>query len=215
MPAYSLAVNDIIQMRLRGLLYGQVIRVVVNYRIGTAFVGNDGPVVINDLMNQFKAVGAFVPAYMAQATSDLTMDQLVGQRVDPVRQAQVVQGLAINGGQAPPALAANTGLTLIKYTNLATQRKLKLGIGGIGYQHLCGLPEAVRTGSKWNPFFLAAGATDIANKLNLPLVTAGGVIAVPTLWHRTAVGAPPTDTVQILPQASIRTERRRTVGVGE
>lgn len=213
--AYSLAVNDVVQVRLRGLLFNQTIRVVVNYRVGFAPPGLDGPTEIGSLLTFLTVAGWWVTEYMNQTTSDLTVNQLVGQRVYPVRQAMVVKPLALNGGLAPPSVSANTGATFIKYTDVSTARKMKLAIGGIGYQHMCGFPEVNRQGSSWNPFFVTGGLTTLGNKLNLPVVTAATTQFVPTIWHKNSSSTRTTDVVTIIPQATVRTERRRTVGVGE
>lgn len=214
MAAYQLAIGDIVQLRTRGTLYGQIVRSVSCYRV-TVAPAVPGPQELTDAITQFIKPGSWFAGWIAAAAPDLHIDTVYAQRVAPVRQAQAVTAVDITGTGGGTSVPPNTAISFTKYTDTATRRKDKLNIGGIGYLHLPGMGIDQLNGGFWKIGLLLSMKTNIADKLNVQLMTPLGTIMVPTLWHRKAVGLSSTDVINGVVQSTVRTQRRRTVGVGE
>lgn len=131
------------------------------------------------------------------------------QRIHPSRNRAYVRTLGINGTNgATVGATVNQAAVVTKYGNVA-------GRFAVGSWHQGGLPQNVLddTGK-----VTTAYQTDIGTAVGKLLVLGGNTAfpatsATPILWNK-AVPTRVTPITQVVPQATARVMRRRTVGLG-
>lgn len=204
----GLETGDILQCSFRGTLFGQRVLNVLHYRVyADSTTGN--------YVTACAGVGAAL--YSGVITPGLTMaraqapeynlDVIRVQKVNGARGRYVDTVINQPGLNAGSCTASNVAATITKRTDNGTRR-------GLGSLHLPGIPDTgYANGSLTAPYKLLIDAIS-ACLLNPFVVTLETTGLTPVLWSNRSptVYLPLTSTVT---QTTLRTMRRRTVGVGK
>jgi len=195
------AVGDILQLNVEGVLYGQ-------RTVNTFYFA----VTVNDDMS---TLGQFLDTFLDPNVDQMMPDIMsvdwkffrgVGSIIHPVlrRSAQVVSDVAVRDGQvAGDSLPPSVTYVIARRTNIRGPR-------GRGRVFIPGVPETYHDSGQ----LTGAAVTAITAKLDdfaLPIVRADG-LAVPVLWHRAPAGADVIETWTL--DRILRSQRRREIAVG-
>lgn len=213
--AYTIAQNDVIQIRTRATLFGQTVRSIFTYRCDTASTLNGGIQALVDFLTAFKGVAGVYSVMRAAQGVSIQYNQLVAQVVYPTRRALVQQQVADTGTNASDTNTANIAAVIGKFTDLATPRKLKAGTGGTALLHLPAIPANALIAGNLSNGYVGGALVGLALAMSFALTAADGCKVVPCIWHRNAANTHTTDITNITPNTTTRTMRRRTLGVGE
>jgi hypothetical protein len=162
--------------------------------------------ILNDILPA--APHDLVTPYLACCSPDLNLDRVVVQFVWPTR--LVFQPVTVNApGTRVGACNAQNIHGTIERSTLHTGRSQRSNIRPPGMVTDDAVAGAISAGLK-----TALNTFGIATLQVIAPVTGGGQYA-PVIWHKHVVSPAPYDfLVQSFTQATVRTQHRRTVGVG-
>lgn len=207
----ALAVDDVVQVSIRGLLFNQRILTVLHYVVSVAGSGSTETNLENIAADFAGAATAqdVINKYVAATSLDLGLSEIRAQRVFPTRTVYKAFAIARSGGDADNAATANMAASILKQTNTPGRR-------GIGRMQLAGLPNnAIAAGLLQDAYRLGA-LTDLANELKKgwSTVTGTAITLQPCLYNP---GATPAYSIIVgtVPEITVRTMHRRTVLLGE
>lgn len=205
----ALPVNTVIEVTYRSTLNSQVCMNVFHYVVTTqsTTVGNLDEV--EDFINLFvdNGVGSIRPAYAACLPENLTVVEVLGQPIYPIRYRRVAAGVGEQGlrGQAT---SSNLQASITKQTQLG-------GRDQVGAVHVPMTAEDSLNGLVVAG--LKANLVTLADRLDSSLTDAvGGGVYAPCIYHRNDEAIPKYAIItKMYPQDTTRVMRRRTVGVGK
>jgi len=207
----ALAVGDVIQVSLRGTLYGQRILNVLHYSVAVAGSGTDYDqlsILTSNLVTGGGSVDPLVD-FLAAIAPQYQLVEVRAQRVYPLR---TIYAYTIDGRFGTYATGTET-------TNIAAsleKRTLTPGRMGIGRLQLAGIPTAAMDNGELAAAYKATEMSNLAQKLLLSITTSSPVVTyTPCLFNPTAPVNKFSPLFSIVIQDSLRTMRRRTVRVGE
>lgn len=207
----ALAVGDVIQVSLRGTLYGQRILNVLHYSVAVAGSGTDFDqlnILTSNLVTGGGSVDPLVD-FLAAIAPQYQLEQVRAQRVYPAR---TVYAYTIDGRFGTFA----TGTELTNIAASLEKRTLTAGRMGIGRLQLAGIPTAAMDNGELTAAYKNAELSNLAQVLLLSITTSGPVVTyTPCLFNPTAAGAKFSPLFSIVINDSLRTMRRRTLRVGE
>jgi len=203
-----LEVGDIVLVSWRGLCFGQRIILTHTYRVSVA--PDPESTVWQNLDSIIDAVDVGGAAdittnYLALLPAAYGLNEIRAQRVYPIRSAYFSKAKAEEGGHAGAATVANDAAAVTLRTDYA-------GRNQIATKHIGPVPDAASASGLIVTAYktlLTAFATDLL--LTPAFGTTGSLI--PIIYHRATNGH--SDVVSYRLGDQSRTQRRRTVGVGE
>jgi hypothetical protein len=207
----ALALGDVIQVSLRGTLYGQRILNVLHYSVAVAGSGTDFDqidILTSNLVTGGGSVDPLVP-FLNAIAPQYQLEEVRAQRVYPTR---TIYAYTIDGRFGTYATGTET-------TNIAAsleKRTLTPGRMGIGRIQIAGVPTAAMDNGECSAAYKATELTDLAQALLLSITTSGPVVTyTPCLFNPTSPGAKFSPLFSIVVKDTLRTMRRRTVRLGE
>lgn len=207
----ALAVNDVVQFTLRGLLFNQRILTVLHYSVSVT-TGGSTETQLGDAAADFGAnLGGqtVVDKYMACAAPNLTVTECRAQRVSPTRSIYMSAALTRSGGQALECLTPNIAASLEKRT--ATP-----GRKGVGRWQLAALATDTYVAGVLTDAFVLGPMTDLATEMmkSWTKVTGGAITFVPCIFNP-GTTPPFSPLLAVVPKNTVRTMHRRSLLVGE
>lgn len=207
-----LALNDIVLVAFRGTCLNQRILFTQFYRVSQPASGSI--TVVQDLQGIAAAQDGtsdqpLLYNYLGCMANNYVCNAVRVQRVYPTRSVAIDVTRSLTG--------ANTETT--DATNLAgvvTLRTAKAGRSQVSNKHIGPLPGGSFTQGNLRPSY-QTDLGDLGNAIISPLVTTGFSTLTPIIYHRGGDGpsAKYDDMISMLVQTTVRTERRRTLRVGE
>jgi len=207
----SLALGDVVQVSLRGTLYGQRILTILHYSVGVTAAGTDYDQLSILSSNLVTGGGSSdpIPQILAGQAPEYQLEEIRAQRVYPTR---TVYAATIDGRFGTYA----TGTELSNIAASFEKRTLTPGRMGIGRVQLAAIPTAAMNNGELTAGYLAAEAANIAQAIMMGITTSGPIVTyAPCLFNPTAPVNKFSPLLSVIPQASLRTMRRRTLRVGE
>lgn len=204
--AYPLNVNDIVEVTFAGTQIGQMMMSVLHFEVTAPITTPDAGAVFDSLANNLIDGFGLNVTYLQCCANDLVNAYITIQKVASDRFIKRRYDAAFSEGQVVSrSVSCNTAIAITKKGDAANRHNL-------GTLHMPGVPQIWVTDSALN----AAGITGYA-----PLVTAlknqivvGGVTLKPVIFNKAAPLTSQFVTSSAL-QQTLRTMRRRTVGVGK
>lgn len=202
---------SILECRVRGNANGQEMLSVFHYRVSAvSTLAASGPEE-NEFINQFASGGTLnlQDVLLDCQSSSYLCTGIDAQFVDPTRLVSISQTFASPGSVASPVGAQNVSAVVTRRTVLA-------GRSQVSTLHIPGIATTSYALGKVTAGMLAS-MNILATRMTTQLVAlVGGGIYTPVIWHRKKfplVGS--SDIVNsTLVQETIRTMRRRTIGIG-
>jgi len=211
MAVTPLPQGTIVQVRIVQSLYGQRVLNVLHYRAD----GNPGTTVnyvtwMNQLSGSLTADDRLVDRMRQCQSNDVLIERIVCQPVYSLRLAGASNGINMTGAYQAAARTPNVAASISKETVFASRK-------GIGRVQLAGIPSAVYAEGYITDASYKNLLGDFAAELLYSHIVVNGaneVIFTPCLWSpKTAQTS--YDVVGATVRTTVRTMRRRTVGVGE
>lgn len=209
----ALLLNDILQVTFDSSSLGQKVQFGMNYRVQENTVGGALIDELNLIANWFKDTLAGAPVsnkLRAFLPTFAQMDRVRVQRIYPTRTVYVAGVINQAGGGGAGPSTVNLCATFALHTLLA-------GKNQVAKYHPGPMPngfwaDGALTANGVNA--LTALATAAAAPTTAPSGM-NGIQLVPTVYHRNTFAAPRwNDAVGFRVNTVVRTERRRTIGVG-
>ena len=207
----SVSANDILLATFKGTCNAQRIMLTHTYRVSSITAPPfDERSVCEDVADRLSAAGADVieTALLNAMPNNYTLNSINVQKIWPVRFRNFELPLAAAGNIANAALSSNVSTCLSMHSELS-------GRGQIANKHIGPLATAVGwyTGGE-----LTVGYKAVLDALGAALlsdvVSAGWYQMVPTIYHRGDVVPKWNDIVGLIREDTVRTMRRRNVGLG-
>lgn len=199
---YAIPVNAILEATIRGILAQQTTLSVFHYMLNDAAIP-DGEAFFTPFNASFNVATGVVDLYRLACCEDFSLQEVTYQWISPTRFrkksfAPFIGGGAIVDNSLPP----NVAQVVTKRSDVATRH-------GVGTLHVPSVPFGqVDQGIISVPQL--AKLNSLAATLSALLVTAR---MTPILLNRAAPAQSPTITSAVA-QRTVRTMRRRTVGLG-
>lgn len=210
---YPITTNDTIRVQVYSLVAQQICINTMDYD-PTTLVGNpEGPTFLTQTIDAIFSPGAWGMDLRGCMGSNTVISYATAQVIAPTRRALVRRSLNLTGMHNNECHTANISCVVTKRTELATARKQKLGIGGVGSFHIAGIPLDTFTDSVFTAVYLAGPVTDFMNKLD-NFIVVGGTVLQPVLFGRNSVNQVRTPITSVAAEPTVRVMRRRTVGLG-
>jgi hypothetical protein len=206
----QLSDNDIFLYTIKYQQQGQTFlnTMLLQYQVFDPSITADYETYGGNYLADREQVGDLILSLRAETVDELAYVDHRFQKIWPTRLAPVVNNLLVYGQKVGPAAPINVAAVFTKRSIVATRY-------GIGSWHQPGMAIAdMQTSGTWkaaevNPISLALESAFVGEK-----AVAGQVGTVQGgLWSKN-VPARFTNLVSINPQLTIRTMRRRTVGLG-
>lgn len=217
----GLAVNDIVEIRFRAILFDQLCLNVLHYKCTTAGVGSVSVVDdLDKLLNQLDVLGTSVYfRWKACLGTNILIQVMEAQLIQPTRSAKrtLVPSNVVPGRTA--SSTANVSAVITKATDFG-------GRGQVGSIHLPSVADLDIAGGELVAGLLTLMGTLGSSMLDNITAPATGVTVSPILYHPPVKADPAhvppipakpyssTSLTRTLPQTTVRVMRRRTVGVG-
>lgn len=208
----GLNVNDIVLASYRGTCLGQRIILTTTWRVSTPTVGSS--TVTQDLQTIGDTMGAADStgigyAYINCMPNNYALQALRVQAIYPTRSAYVNITQSYTGLQAEDTdITTSAGVITLKTDKAGRSQVANKHIGPVAQANF----SNGNVGSSLRDLM-----TTLAGKLRNNLVTTGGPILTPVIYHRDGDGpaAKYTDITQYIVQVTLRTMRRRELFLGE
>lgn len=207
-----LAMNDIVMLAFRGTCSNQRILFTQFYRVSQPASGSI--TVVQDLQGIAAAQDGtsdqpLLYNYIGCMANTYTCNAVRAQRVYPTRSVAVDVARSLAGANTQAAEATNLAAVI-------TLRTAKAGRSQVSNKHIGPLPNGSYTlGNISTSYQTDLG--DLGNSIIAPLVTAGFSTLTPIIYHKNGDGpaAKYDDMISMVVQTTARTERRRTLRIGE
>lgn len=202
--AYTINTGAFAQVRIQGKLFDQAVMNTYYYKfIGTPLV--DGAGFMSSFLAGMDAPGKLYATYRSAVSADVIDLQLIGQWVYPFRYRAVRVLPGIRTGNRDSAMTPNVAAVMTLYSDEATRH-------GVGNKHLPGVPVVdADHGVLLDDYKTAVAAH--GNQASLPIADGAGHDMRPYIFNR-ATPAASFEAVTYGVNDYVRTERRRTVGLG-
>lgn len=205
-----LAVNDIVQVSYRGTCLGQRIMLVTSWRVTATASINSVATDLQSVVSRFNQnlAGDPRPTYLACMGQNYTLNEVRAQRIYPTRSRFETATPSVIGTIAEDVTAVNVAGVVTRVTADA-------GRSQVANSHL-GPPPPTRYSQGAVTIGYATVMSAWAATWNANLFTTIPVIDLaPTIFHRASVTPKWSDIIGSRVQTTLRTMRRRTVGLGE
>lgn len=208
----ALAVNDIIQLSIRGTLFDQRIITVLHYAVNVSALGSDTDQ-LKQLTADWAAGTGSLPGILSHMLDcqgiQYTCNAIRAQRVYPTRTIYMETNSGDTGAHADDCTTANIAASLLK-------RTFTPGRMGIGRVQLAGIPQTAYAAGNVDNVFLATKLIPWSTDLKSTYTTSvSPVTYVPCLYNPTGPGTKISPIVNVIPEQTVRTMHRRTLRVGE
>lgn len=203
--AWVLQGGSIVEVSIVGELFGQRTLSVFHYKYTSGVNLADGKPVMDLLAAILNDAGELVDEYANVVSNSLLIRQLVIQKIHPApRIRRYVYTPAFGIGQVQsPAMTPNVAVAITKTADEATRH-------GVGTLHLPAVPFAAYDDGEIAAASIPA-YDNLLSVLKSPLDTG---LWVPVLFNK-ANPAASLEITETTLQTTLRTMRRRTVGVGQ
>ncbi len=202
--------NSVVQVTYKGLYENNVMMMVLNYKV----LSNDSAVSylsdLNSIITKFAdtAAGTILTLYRALLPANYTITTIRAQQVRPTRQLFMEDsGLALLGMHATEAASGNLAATITR-VSLAAGRK------GVSTLHVGPLPDGAKDYGSLDPTYKAAMASLAQALINDVVIAAPSMVLAAQILHPVGAAVPSTQIETYRLGDTIRTMRRRTLGVG-
>lgn len=203
-------VGNTVRIAYFATLFGQRIMSVFHYEVTANLSSNsllaDLQIIAGTFSNSVVAgtpIKALLPLTTAQMQWDYVRAQVVSPAMTVYRQALIGQP----GTHAGQTLMPNDAMSITKKSELFGRR-------GIGHIQLAGVPSEQIVAGKFTANYQAEAALNVID-LVLPVNTQAPQITLKhVLFHGIESGVPNSTVQQLIPQDTVRTMHRRTVGLG-
>lgn len=206
----AVAIGDVFLTTWAGTWDNQRIMLTHTYEIVNAIGAPDEQTVADDLLQRLTSAGLDImeTSYLNCMPQDYQLQLVTAQKIYPVRYRSRFLTFAKNGNIANNALTGNNAAVISFHTDLA-------GRSQVSNKHVGPLATAV---GWFDNGVLTAGYKAVlgalANAMRTTVTAAGVYSAEPAIYHRAAV-VPKSDYITgHIVQDTVRTQRRRTVGLG-
>lgn len=202
-------IGDIYQVTFRSTLFNQMILNTFLYRLESTAGLTSVFSIYNDLDNYVEGAGSLKPTFLAVTPTNMTLNQIWIQRIYNGRVRKSVYGVGLPGSAGAAANTANQAASIERRGDLAN----KHNVGR--------LQVVIPSGSTWQDSgeVTSAGLTalvDLADAMTSTLTGGPGTtIFTPVLARKTGLTYSFDYITVATPQLTVRTMRRRTVGVGK
>ena len=209
-----LALNDIIQVSVRGLLFGQRILTVLHYRVSTAAGVTSAEAQLGEFSEDFaNNLGGVTVLFDMRAAvgGQYVFKEVRAQRVYPTRTVYRSTLIDVTGTHVDDATTANIAASITKQT----ARPGRMGVGRI---QLAGIPQTMIVAGALNPDYMAGELTTLGEAIVDDAYTSPteGWVATPCLFNPAFDGAQKwADLLTFTVNDSLRTMHRRTLRLGE
>lgn len=209
----ALALNDIVAVTFDGVSLGQAIQFGMNYRVTENTVGAAIQVELKVIADWFKDTLAGAPTankLRAFLPTGATLNRVRVQRIFPTRSVFVAGTMGVPGGGGAGPSTVNLCATFSLHTAVAGRSQL-------AKYHPGPMPD-----SFWDNGVLLAPGLGALDALGIAAAAptsapsgANSIALQPVVFHRNTFTAPRwTDVVGYRLNSVVRTERRRTIGLG-
>lgn len=206
----AIAVNDVIQVTYFATLFNQVLMTVLHYRVTTApATATPEHVVLGSAADNFANVAIEPLSSMKACTSEaVTWTKVRLQKVKPTRSIYAEEIVGTDGDVAQTVDTANVCASI-------TKRSAKAGRQGVGHVQWPPLAQGQMVSGSLEPAFQAGVLNDFASALT-DVLTVGIAPYEMNLQPCLPGGGADTafDIWDCVPQSTVRTMHRRTVGLG-
>lgn len=203
--AYIINPDSIALFTIKGKLFGQEVMTTHHYRYSGAVIADGADFLVNTL-GANPQWGLLYAAWIGAISRDVQEVTMLGQWIYPTRFRPVKVTDAITQGALGGTTTGNIAQVVSLLSTLA-------GRTGVANKHLPGLPNTGQIEGS-----LTAGQRVLLNTYGdaarTPLSTAGGSFMFPVVYHRAAPGASRVVELYTV-NPYVRTQRRRTVGLGK
>ena len=204
---------DILDVTIHGTLFGQQIITKFYYEVLNPSTAADTVTACTTFAGGWKA-GAVSPflAFLNCCPPEYNADVVSVQRIAPVRNRAGINNVNLPGTDGNSTNSTNQASVVTKATILS-------GRAQIGSWHIPGLAPANMLSGNVTNAFLALMSTFGSKCLNVFYdLTDGTTSARPCMYHRRKPPLAPVPTLGLyvtIPQRTVRTMRRRTIGIGK
>jgi len=208
----AMAIGDIIEFSILWEYFSDKYMNVLHFRKTTAqTVPTDVPTELDQINTKFLAGGAgsLFTSVRAVVAQNVTMGFVRSQQIWPLRSVAEQANVGVPGAVGNDTATGNIAATITKRTQNAGRKM-------VGSFHTPGLPDGTYiNGVIQRPSAFYTALLDLGDALEANIVTTQGGVYEPVLFHRN--DQPPTATrlFSTIVQDTVRTMRRRTVGVGQ
>jgi len=205
-----LPVGSVVRVSYNGVCLGQRIRFVTDWKIRSSNSIQNSQQDTRDIAELFGTpLNIFQPAYLACLPQNYMLEDVTAQAVHPVRYAHGQYLSNTPGAIATDATASNVAATFVRYGELAGRNKISVS-------HIGPVPPGQYTGGYTTVPYNLLLAT-CAGTFKTPTSTLAPTIVLdPVVLHRDPNANPATNLLEYYRIGfTLRTMRRRTVGVGE
>lgn len=204
----DMAAGMIVQLRLEYKLYGQIDLNVLHWRVTSAAAGKEMfDFLRNKVLEEAIDADMLVDGFLPNMSQDCKVQSVYAQVIYPVRYRAVRVVIARPGLQAFDAGTNNIALSVTKQGAVA-------GRGKTGRIQIPGLAQKWLIDGYWDGAVVAQLNDHCEFWLtNNWTPVGGGVTMKPCLWR--PQNASTNDIIAVQGQDTVRTMRRRTVGVGK
>lgn len=208
-----LLLNDVVLITYHSDIFNQRILLTLTYKVSAASTGGNSAIQdLQAIANEFASTvtSEVLIKYLGILPENCVVKKVRAQKIYPLPRTAFVEAEINSDGQSDDGVATAS--------NVAGVITLKTDLGGrsqVANKHIGPLAAGAYTAGK------LGGATltdfgDLAVALKTAVIPADGPVIVPVIYHRNADG-PTTKTDLVtgaLVQDTLRTMRRRTVGLG-
>lgn len=212
---YNLGIGDIIQVSFQGRLYNQTTLNIRHYFVTTLGPTPDALVEFDGMFTYLMTAGGVVDSMRRIASVDWTIQNVVFQRIRLTRNARYIKPVNLTGSDASAANTANVAASVTLQTDLSTERKAKRMTGYVGRFELAAVPSVQYNNGILLPAYVA-NLSELGRQLQHQIVSPTGSTFQSIIFHRNQPGtvAAGTPITAWTAQATVRTQRTRTVGKG-
>lgn len=209
MAEIPIQAGAVVQMVFRSDLCGQRVLNTFYYRLSSIlpFPSPDYRGVLNEMADQFDAVGGMRDKYIAACPTNMNIQTYTLQPVWPIRQRYLSYNVATAG-------LATTGST--NTANIAASIKRVsdvIGPKGVGRVQIPATKNGVANGMV-DPAYIAADLLGLADQMPLGITTAAGYDFRPILFSVNEGVTSTTEVIDTVVEDTARVMRRRTVRLG-
>lgn len=214
--AYPLEAGDIIEVSFDQVLFGQRVLNIRHYVCDNLPVDNSAHDMFDALLTALAAPTKVIESFLACASSQLSLEHVVFQRIKPSRYARYTRTVGTAGDYDEDCFTANTAYEVALRTDKATVRTGGVKKGQVGRWQGAGVPRTEISEGILSPAYQVK-MNALGAALKEVLVDANAVEWTPVLFHRgKTLPADLTDVItDYVSNTKVRTQRTRTVGKGE
>ena len=142
--AYNLTVGDVIEVSFSGRLFGQRTLNIRHYSVTTLAGAHTAAERFDAWFNNMAAGGNLIDKIRNVTTNLWTLEQVIFQRIRPIRNARYPKVVNLNGIDASGCKEANVAAVITLRTDKATVENPQNPAGQVGAWHHPGVPLGTR-----------------------------------------------------------------------